>query len=191
MPGSTHNPRNRLRIIGGEWRSRVLTFPAAPDLRPTPDRVRETLFNWLQAPVIGARCLDLFAGSGALGFEALSRGALRVVALELLRDAATAISANARLLGTDRLELVQASAPDWLRNNRKGERFDLVFLDPPYQAGLYTPCLELLQSQQWLAPGALVYVEAEQGLDTLGLPQGWELLKHKRAGGVYFGLCRT
>jgi len=191
MPGSDHNSRNRLRIIGGEWRSRVLAFPATPGLRPTPDRVRETLFNWLQAPVIGARCLDLFAGSGALGFEALSRGAAQVLALELAPAAAAAIGANARLLGTDKLKLLQVSAPEWLKHNKEGERFDLVFLDPPYQGGFYAPCLELLQSQGWLAPGALVYIEAEQALETLGLPQGWKLLKHKRAGGVHFGLCRV
>jgi len=181
---------NRLRIIGGDWRSRVLTFAAVPDLRPTPDRVRETLFNWLQTTIVGARCLDLFAGSGALGFEALSRGATSVVALELDPKAVAAIRANAQALNTDKLELLQKSAVLWLQKNQAAAQFDVVFVDPPYQAGLYQPCLELLQQQQWLAPGALLYVEAEQSLDTLGLPQAWELWKHKRAGGVHFGLFR-
>jgi len=198
MSGSAHTSRkgsgkagrNRVRIIGGDWRSRVLTFADVPDLRPTPDRVRETLFNWLQATIVGARCLDLFAGSGALGFEALSRGATRVVALELDPNAAAAIRANAETLNTGKLELVQKSAPLWLQANTSAVQFDVVFVDPPYQAGLYQPCLELLQQQKWLAPGALLYVEADQSLDTLGLPQDWELVKHKRAGGVHFGLCR-
>jgi 16S rRNA (guanine966-N2)-methyltransferase len=182
------NSRNRLRIIGGDWRSRVLQFPALADLRPTPDRVRETLFNWLQGPIVGARCLDLFAGSGALGFEALSRGAIAVTALELDPHAAEAIRQNAALLKTEQLQLLQRNALDWLAQRGSAAPFDLVFLDPPYAAGLYAPCSNLLQEQTWLAPGALVYVEAAEPLDTLGLPAQWRLVRSKRAGSVYFGL---
>jgi 16S rRNA (guanine966-N2)-methyltransferase len=182
------NSRNRLRIIGGDWRSRVLQFPARADLRPTPDRVRETLFNWLQGPIVGARCLDLFAGSGALGFEALSRGAIAVTALELDPQAAEAIRQNAALLKTEQLQLLQRNALDWLAQRGSTAPFDLVFLDPPYAAGLYAPCCNLLLKQTWLAPGALVYVEAAEPLDTLGLPAEWRLVRSKRAGSVYFGL---
>ena len=181
----------RVRIIGGDWRSRVLGFADIPDIRPTPDRVRETLFNWLQLPIVGAWCLDLFAGSGALGFEALSRGASGVVALELDGKAAAAIRENARLLKTDKLQLVQRSALEWLQQNADKRQFDVVFLDPPFSAGFYESCGRLLQEQQWLAPGALVYVEAEQSLELLGMPASWQLLKHKRAGSVHFGLFKA
>lgn len=189
---TTAPSRNRLRIIGGDWRSRVLQFPDLGDLRPTPDRVRETLFNWLQGPIIGANCLDLFAGSGVLGFEALSRGATAVTALELDPLAAGAIRQNAALLKTDKLRLLQRDACDWLAQPGTGsERFDLVFLDPPYAADLYVPCWNLLVEHHWLAPGALVYVEADRPLETLGLPAAWQLIRSKRAGGVYYGLART
>lgn len=182
--------RNRLRIIGGDWRSRVVIFADAPTLRPTPDRVRETLFNWLQPKLAGASCLDLFAGSGVLGFEALSRGAGAVTALELDANAIAAIRANVAALQTDRLKLEPRNALEWLRNNAQRQRFDVVFLDPPFDENLHEQCCRLLAEQQWLNPGALVYVEAGASLAEIALPPGWELIRHKRAGAVYYGLAQ-
>ncbi len=191
MSADSDKSHNRLRIIGGDWRSRIVTFADIPDLRPTPDRVRETLFNWLQPTITGARCLDLFAGSGALGFEALSRGAASVLALELDVKAAAAIRENTKTLGTDMLTVEPRSAPEWLQRNARGQRFDMVFLDPPFAAELHAECCRLLAEQQWLAPGALVYLEAGASLEMLELPEGWTLLRHKRAGAVYYGLCQS
>ena len=183
--------RNRLRIIGGEWRSRVVVFADAPDLRPTPDRVRETLFNWLQPRLVGAQCLDLFAGSGVLGFEALSRGAAAVTALELDPHAVAAIRDNIKTLQTDKLRLVPQNALDWLRTNAQEQRFDVVFLDPPFAENLYGECCRLLAEQRWLAPGALLYLESGAKLDELQLPEGWKLIRHKRAGAVHYGLVQA
>jgi 16S rRNA (guanine966-N2)-methyltransferase len=186
---SRKNP-NRVRIIGGQWRSRVLQFPETPGLRPTGDRVRETLFNWLQFQITGARCLDLFAGSGVLGFEAISRGAAQVTSLETDNKAAAAIRANCHLLGTDKLNLVQTPAPDWLQHANPA-RHDIVFLDPPFAAGLHESCCTLLDKRGWLAPGALVYIEAAQAPSTFTLPATWTLLREKRAGEVYYSLFST
>lgn len=183
------NSRNRLRIIGGDWRSRVITFADAPDLRPTPDRVRETLFNWLQPRLHGARCLDLFAGSGVLGFEALSRGASAVTALELDAQAAAAIRRNIKALQTDKLQLEQRNGVEWLRDNARQQRFDVVFLDPPFADDLHAECCRLLHEQQWLEPSALVYLESGASLDGIALPPGWTLQRHKRAGAVHYGLA--
>lgn len=185
------NTRNRLRIIGGDWRSRVVTFADAQDLRPTPDRVRETLFNWLQPRIVGAHCLDLFAGSGVLGFEALSRGAASVTALELDPHASAAIRANVKTLHTDKLRLEQRNALDWLRNDAQQRRFDVVFLDPPFAENLYEDCCRLLVERQWLAPRALVYLESGASLEDIQLPEPWQLIRHKRAGAVYYGLCEV
>jgi 16S rRNA (guanine966-N2)-methyltransferase len=187
---SSSNYRNRLRIIGGEWRSRVVVFADAPDLRPTPDRVRETLFNWLQPRLAGAKCLDLFAGSGVLGFEALSRGAGSVTALELDINAVAAIRANIKTLQAENFRLEPRNALEWLRSNAQQQRFDVVFLDPPFAENQYEECCRLLAEQQWLAPGALVYLESGASLDAIALPQGWELIRHKRAGAVHYGLAQ-
>jgi 16S rRNA (guanine966-N2)-methyltransferase len=162
MTKDSSKARNRLRIIGGEWRSRVVSFADIPDIRPTPDRVRETLFNWLQGSIVGAKCLDLFAGSGVLSFEALSRGAASVLALELDPKAAAVIRDNASQLKTVNLQFIQKNALDWLRANNSNQQFDVVFVDPPFAAGLYESCFGLLQQNGLLAPAALVYVEADQ-----------------------------
>lgn len=177
---------NRLRIIGGRWRGRRVSFPDVEGLRPSPDRVRETLFNWLMPVIEGARCLDLFAGSGALGLEALSRGAARVVLVD--RDAQVVASLRAHLadLGAEGAELRQADAQRFLEGTP--EPFDVVFLDPPYNKGLLAPCLVRL-GQGWLAPGARVYIEAESALDPLPLPEGWVLLRSKGAGQVGYHLA--
>jgi len=150
---------NVLRIIGGEWRSRKLPFPDVPGLRPTPDRVRETLFNWLQMKVPGARCLDLFAGSGALGLEALSRGAGEVVMVEKHAAAANALRANIALLRAERAVLLHDDAFRYLQ--RESGAFDLIFLDPPFRQNLLEPLLETITAKALLAAGGMIYLEQE------------------------------
>jgi 16S rRNA (guanine966-N2)-methyltransferase len=173
--------RNRVRIIAGKWRSRVVRFPAAAQLRPTPDRVRETLFNWLGQRLDGLACLDLFAGSGALGFEALSRGARRVVMVESDRTVAAGLRESARELGADQLEVVHAEALGWLA--RTPERFDVAFVDPPYASDLARAALAALPPR--LNPGARVYAESSQPLE---LPAPWRVLREDRAGAVRYAL---
>jgi 16S rRNA (guanine966-N2)-methyltransferase len=172
--------RNQLRIIGGDYRRRVLSFPDGDGLRPTPDRVRETLFNWLGQELHGLACLDLFAGAGGLGFEAASRGARRVVMVEQARPAVAALKANQTLLGAKAIEVVQADALAWL--GRCAEQFDVVFLDPPFASDFLPKALTLLAPR--LAEGARVYVEAGQwpALD------GWAVLREGKAGAVHYGL---
>jgi len=179
--------RNELRIIGGNWRSRRLRFPAAPGLRPTPDRVRETLFNWLRQDLEGLSCLDLYAGSGALGLEAASRGAVRVVQVEQDPEVCAAIERNCALLGANQVEVVQMDVSRFLAGT--GTPFDLVFLDPPFHQGLIAPCGQLLEERGWLAPRARIYLEAESRLLLEGLPENWQILRSKQAGGVGYHLC--
>ena len=178
----------RLRIIGGQWRGRRLPVPHAPGLRPTPDRVRETLFNWLQGVTEGARCLDLFAGSGALGFEAASRGAREVVLVEQDARIAAQLREQAAALDPARIRVEARSVRAFLTG--APQPADLVFLDPPYGRGLVADTLALLE-QGWLAPGAHVYIEAEAELGTPPLPAGWTLLKTREAGQVGYHLARA
>lgn len=180
---------NRCRVIGGRWRGRFLEFPDSPDLRPTPDRVRETLFNWLQARMYGARCLDPFAGSGALSFEAVSRGAAEVVALDSAKAAITALESNQARLRDERLRVIHTDALNWLSHVHSGRPFDIVFMDPPFAADhLLEQGCRLLAQNAWLAHDALVYLESGAPLDSLQLPEPWTLEKHKRAGQVHYGL---
>ncbi len=178
---------NQLRIIGGRYRGRRLTFPDQPGLRPTADRVRETLFNWLTPVIAGARCLDAFAGSGALGFEAASRGAVQVVMIERAGTVATRLRANAQILGAAEIAVHQVDALAWL--DRPGEHFDLVFLDPPFADGLLAPAIERLQRHGWVAPGARVYLEAPLRTGFPPLPEAWDLIRDKTAGQVRYGLA--
>jgi 16S rRNA (guanine966-N2)-methyltransferase len=179
-------PVGELRIIGGRFRSRRLRFPALAGLRPTPDRVRETLFNWLQPHVPGARCLDLFAGSGALGLEALSRGAGLVVFVEQAPVALTALEQNCALLDVRETEFVLSDALAYLA--RPPTPFDLVFVDPPFQSDLLAPALDLLD-RGWIRAGGLVYIEAPAGR-SLPLPAGWTLWRSKQAGQVTYSLAK-
>lgn len=173
-----------MRIIGGAWRSRLIAFPQRPGLRPTPDRVRETLFNWLGQELTGRTCLDLFAGSGALGFEALSRGAARVVMVESDRRALEALRANAARLGAaNNLEVAAADALQFLRSDRRA--FDLIFLDPPYGSDILPGALSGLESH--LAGGGMAYVESGEALD---LPSGWDAFREGRAGAVCYYLLK-
>jgi 16S rRNA (guanine966-N2)-methyltransferase len=177
---------NKLRIIGGEWRSRQLRFDDAPGLRPTPARVRETLFNWLQYDIAGSRCLDLYAGSGALGFEAASRGAKEVVQVESDAKACKNLRENAAVLGASRNRIVEMDVERFLSG--KAELFNLVFLDPPFAKNMAVECCLLLEQNGWLAPDAKIYVETEAELEVMGLPDNWKMLKDKTAGEVRYRL---
>lgn len=178
------HPAQRVRIVGGKWKRTPLAVPDVPGLRPTPDRVRETLFNWLGQSLEGRACLDPFAGTGALGLEAASRGARRVVMVERDRAAVAAIRSAIGRLGAEAVELVAGDAFEALRRlARAGERFDLVLLDPPFGQGLVERALPLLAPL--LAPGARVYVEADA---PLAPAPGWRLERAARAGNVYYHL---
>lgn len=178
--------RNEVRIIGGRWRGRRLRFPADAGIRPTPDRVRETLFNWLQGVIAGARCLDLFAGSGALGIEALSRGADSAVLVERNPRVAAYLRDTLALLETGAGEVQQVEAAAFLRH--AGRRFDVVFLDPPFAEDALAPLLQELVRGGQLAPGALVYIEHAVRGGPPPLPPGFELHRSKRAGEVGYHL---
>ena len=183
--------RFEVRIIGGEWRGRKLHFPPAAGLRPTPDRVRETLFNWLQFELAGARCLDLFAGSGALGIEALSRGAAEAVFVERDAVSARAIRDMLAQLRCDRGRVEQVDALAWLERGPPASKpFDIVFLDPPYGEAWLPVLAEKLERGGWLAPGAWIYLEDAAARGEPLLPAGWALLRSKRAGDVGYHLAR-
>jgi 16S rRNA (guanine(966)-N(2))-methyltransferase RsmD len=175
--------RNHVRIIGGEWRSRIISFPSRPDLRPTPDRVRETVFNWLGQDLTGKSCLDLFAGSGALGFEAASRGAARVVLIERDAVALKALTDNARALGAVGVEVKHADALEFLRDDKA--HYDVVFIDPPFRAE-YLPRVFAALSQR-LATGAMVHVEAPH---MHAAAPGFEVRRSGRAGAVTHQLLK-
>ena len=180
-----------VRIIGGEWRGRKLHFPPSAGLRPTPDRVRETVFNWLQFELAGARCLDLFAGSGALGFEALSRGAGEVVFVERDPASARAISDMLTRLRCNRGRVEQVDALAWLERGPPASKpFDIVFLDPPYDEAWLPVLSEKLDRGGWLAPGAWIYLEDAAARGEPPLPASWTLLRSKRAGDVGYHLAR-
>lgn len=187
-----HNPgrgyRNEFRIIAGAWRRRKLAFPPLPGIRPSPDRVRETLFNWLMDHLTGARCLDLFAGSGALGLEALSRGAAEAVFVDRERAALDAIRGHLELLKARGGSVVQADALAWLET--PGTAFDIVFLDPPFDADLLPRVCELLERGAWLKPTTFIYMEypAEH---LPAVPAHWALWREGHAGRVGFRLMKT
>ena len=183
--------RFEVRIIGGEWRGRKLHFPPSAGLRPTPDRVRETVFNWLQFELAGARCLDLFAGSGALGFEALSRGAGAVVFVERDPVAARAIGDMLARLRCDRGRMEQVDALAWLERGPPASKpFDIVFLDPPYAEAWLPVLAEKLERGGWLAPRAWLYLEDAAARGEPALPSSWTLHRSKRAGDVGYHLAR-
>lgn len=186
MSGSATR-KNEVRIIGGTWRSRRIRFPDRPGLRPTPDRVRETLFNWLGQDLTGKDCLDLFAGSGALGFEAASRGARRVTLVENDAAAWRALQDNRETLAADVVTAVRADALEFLKNHRDPDlqRYHVVFLDPPFADDHWPQLLALLP--QHLMAGGLVYCERAQPLAALG---GWVVVKSGRAGQVSHQLLK-
>jgi 16S rRNA (guanine966-N2)-methyltransferase len=193
--------RNSVRIIGGGWRGRRVNFPDIPGLRPTPDRVRETLFNWLNHAIVGARCLDLFAGSGALGLEALSRGAKELVFVEQAVAASRGLQEQLiRFGGGGKGRVMEMGAARYLRtpahppgalHGGPGGPFDIVFLDPPFGLNALEEYVPMLDSDHWLKLGALVYLENEKSAGTPTLPSHWELLKSKSAGEVGYHLARA
>jgi 16S rRNA (guanine966-N2)-methyltransferase len=180
---SGSRPGGQVRIVGGAWRSRRIRVAERPGLRPTPDRVRETLFNWLGQDLAGLACLDLFAGSGALGFEAASRGAARVVMVEADRVARASLAESRDALGAAQVEIVAGEARDYLARSR--ERFDVVFLDPPFRQNA-VPALRAALPPR-LAPGARVYAE---GAEAVQVQAPWRELKRARAGQVSYQLLR-
>lgn len=185
--------QNKLNIIGGDWRSRKISFEDAEGLRPTPARVRETLFNWLQYDIISSRCLDLYAGSGALSFEAASRGAKSVVQVENNPVACRSLKANALALKAEQIKIVQTDAFRYLAGD--AEQFDIVFVDPPFNLNLAAQTCQWLEDKGWLASHAKIYVETQKlNSATLrpfqldALPENWQLLKQKTAGDVMYHL---
>jgi 16S rRNA (guanine966-N2)-methyltransferase len=179
--------RGSCRIIGGKWRGRKIKFNDAEGLRPTTDRIRETVFNWLQPNIYQSHCLDCFAGSGILGFEALSRGAAEVVFIEQNIKTAKSIQDNIQLLAAGNAAIQHADALDWLRTVQIDSYFDLVFLDPPFHADLLTKCCALLDSSGCLARNAIIYVEHAVN-QTVDLPDHWVCLKQKNSGQVSYKL---
>lgn len=179
---------NQLRIIGGKWRGRKLRFPSIDGLRPTGDRIRETLFNWLAPEIQGARCLDVYAGSGALGLEALSRGAGHVSLLEKDAQAIRSLREHVQLLGAEpEVELGHTDSLAFLQRGNQAEPFDVVFVDPPFSANLWQQTLDALEAGGWLADSASIYLELGVK-DEVQLPVNWVLHRDKRAGQVSYRL---
>lgn len=204
-PPSRKGATNQLRIIGGQWRGRKLAFADGEGLRPTMDRVRETLFNWLQADIAGARCLDLFTGSGALGLEALSRYASEVVMIDKNPQAIRKIRQNLELLKVDNAQLIKMDACDYLSSflqepaegsllqtaegsNLPQNTFDIVFLDPPFNKQLVSVFCELLEQSNCLSEQALIYIEIEKQTPLPQLADNWEVIKEKKAGQLAYYL---
>ena len=179
---------SKLRIIGGEWRSRQLPIIELDGLRPTTDRVRETVFNWLSFEIPGARCLDLFSGSGALGLEALSRGAKECTFVELNRSVAQQIERNLSTLQASNGTVYNTDALSFLQANPAP--FDVIFLDPPFRKGLLEQVLPKLD-ERWLAANAYIYIERESEAQLSQLPDHWQLKKEKRAGQLTFALYQV
>jgi 16S rRNA (guanine966-N2)-methyltransferase len=182
--------RNSVRIIAGIWRGRRIHFPDMPALRPTPDRIRETVFNWLQHSIADSRCLDLFAGSGALGLEALSRGAKEVVFVEQFPAAARVLQEHlVSFGGAAKGRIMEMGAARYLRTPTAA--FDIAFLDPPFGKDALPEYLPMLDEGNWIKPGGLVYLENERLAGPPNLPASWELLKSKSAGEVGYHLARV
>ena len=181
----------RVRIIAGRWRGRRLGVEDEPDVRPTPDRVRETLFNWLAPDLPEARCLDLFAGSGALGFEAVSRGAARAVLVDRSRAVCDRLRGECERLGAAGVvTVIEADALDRLTRPRTDVTpFDIVFVDPPHRLEVHREVAALLAGHGWLAPAARVWFEVVRRRQPPDLPSGWTLLKSGRAGEVRYYLA--
>lgn len=192
VPHSAGSP-GQIRIIGGQWRGRKLPVPLRPGLRPTTDPVRETLFNWLAPVIRQAHCLDAFAGSGALGLEALSRYAASATLLEYDRSVAQQLTQNLLLLNvnqekTNQGRVIATDTLQWLTQQTVEQPFDIVFIDPPFRQGLLTSTLQLLEQRGWLAEEAWIYVEAEVEHTALDIPANWLLHREKVAGQVAYRL---
>ncbi|WP_250655503.1 16S rRNA (guanine(966)-N(2))-methyltransferase RsmD [Alkalimarinus coralli] len=177
-----------LRIIGGLWRSRRLTFSAAEGLRPTTDRVRETLFNWIAPVLPGANCLDLFAGSGALGLEALSREASSATFIDQSPIATQSLKNNLQLLKAQNATVLNTDAVKWLSTAAPEASYHIVFVDPPFRCGLVQQCIDYLQEDSILCKGAYIYIEIEKEAARPSTPEHWHLHREKEAGQVRYML---
>lgn len=192
MSRSHSQQADTVRIIGGQWRSRKLHFTEVPGLRPTPDRVRETLFNWLQADIIGAHCIDLFAGSGALGFEALSRGASQCLFIDSHPQCIEDIKNNLEQFKSsggytslnDALTILTKPPSQF-----SPDRFDIAFVDPPYAMDRALDCCHLLAEQHWLNDNASIYIESASSINESQLPKNWRMHRQKKAGQVNYHLA--
>ncbi len=191
--GARPGKRNSVRVIGGALRSRRIEFVDHDGLRPTSDRIRETLFNWLQNPVIGAHCLDLFAGSGVLGIEALSRGASSVDFVEADRKVATRLAESLKTLELSNAHLATMRAEQWLEQNAGSAQraYDLVFLDPPFSENFLPAICSQLNQDRLLAPNALLYLETDKPLQAEWIPENWQQLKAQKAGQVFYYLYQS
>ncbi|MBJ7551103.1 16S rRNA (guanine(966)-N(2))-methyltransferase RsmD [Marinomonas ostreistagni] len=185
---ATKGGASKLRIIGGEWRSRQLPILELEGLRPTTDRVRETVFNWLNFEVPGAKCLDLFSGSGALGLEALSRGAKECTFVELNKAVARQIQTNLSTLNAHNGHVLNMDALSFLQTEKTP--YDIIFLDPPFRKGLLEQILPKLEGN-WLSDKAYIYIERESENPLTELPEHWQLKKEKRAGQLTFALYQV
>ena len=181
LPGS-------VRIIAGKWRGRKLPVPVVEGLRPTPNRIRETLFNWLQPWIAGADCLDLSAGTGSLCFESLSRGASAAVMVESSHTAANQIRENLKTLNVGNASVLEQSALQYLQG--QVQQFDMIFLDPPFKSDLIETCFALIHKRDWLKTGGLLYIEAPAKSKLPELPAGWSLFRSKTGGEVGYHLLR-
>jgi 16S rRNA (guanine966-N2)-methyltransferase len=186
--GKKKSQPGQLRIVAGNWRSRLLQIADVPGLRPTSERIRETLFNWLAPGIQTARCLDLCAGTGALGIEALSRGASSVVFVEQSAVATKSLLANINSLGVKNAEILNLDARQYLSRDSK-TAFDIVFIDPPFAAELHDELCRLLAAGAWLSPDAKIYIELDRDQPEPALPDAWSILKDKTAGNVRYMLA--
>lgn len=182
--------QGELRIIGGDWRSRVLRFPEEGGVRPTPARTRETLFNWLQPHLPGSRCLDLFSGSGVLGLEALSRGAEQVTCVDHTPSLARALRDNLRLLKSDRGDVVCGDVQVYLGETAPRPA-DILFMDAPFRQGWLEKLIPLIAANGWAAPGSRIYLEYESDRAAPAVPANWHLHRSKRAGQVTYALYQV
>jgi len=178
-----------LRIIGGKYRHRKIKFCISPGLRPTANRTRETLFNWIHVDVANARVLDLFAGSGALGFEAISRGAREVVMVENQKKVSQYLNVNIRELNASGIKVVNQDVVSYLHRNNN-QKYDFIFLDPPFNQGLIKTCCQLIDQHGWIAPNTLVYLEMENKLDPVPIPNSWRTIRSNSTSEVKFYLIQ-
>ncbi|MBL4829102.1 MAG: 16S rRNA (guanine(966)-N(2))-methyltransferase RsmD [Aliivibrio sp.] len=186
---SSSSPKKRdgsIRIISGLWRGRKLPVHNTEGLRPTTDRIKETVFNWLSKDILQSHCLDVFAGSGGLGFEALSRGADKVTMIELDKNAYQQLITNKITLKSEKVEIIHDNALNFLQ--KPGQPYDLVFIDPPFRKGLLDDTIKQLEDNQWLAKGALIYIETEKEMSHIDTPANWKLHREKTAGQVSYRL---
>ncbi|MFY3327228.1 16S rRNA (guanine(966)-N(2))-methyltransferase RsmD [Vibrio fluvialis] len=185
-PSQKRAPSGQVRIISGLWRGRKLPVHDAEGLRPTTDRVKETLFNWLAQDIPHAKCLDLFAGSGGLGFESASRQAEKVTMLEMNPQAFAQLKTNIAALKASNIEAVNTDTLAYLK--QPGQAYDVVFIDPPFRQGLLQETVQLLEQNGWLAANAMIYIESEKELPLTELPDSWQLYREKLAGQVCYRL---